>query len=215
MLHTAIMNYLAHFVLAGPQDEAMLGGFLGDFIKGRDLDHLAPRTAREVIIHRRIDRFTDAHPLCAAARRRFAPERRRYAGIALDVFFDHVLAQQFETLGVGSLDTFTQNVYVMLDQYAAMLPTRAATVARAMAQGDWLSGYARNDAVEHALNGISRRLSRGGESLRACVEDLADHGEMLAEQFPVLLRDLQDFARIHREQLDADSARPAQRQGVG
>ena len=87
------MNYLAHAWLARHSDDAILGAMLGDFVHGQQalLDWPVP-VREEIVRHRFIDRYTDSHPEVIAARARFGT-LRRYAGIALDVYFDHCLAR--------------------------------------------------------------------------------------------------------------------------
>lgn len=213
--HTARRNYLAHLLLAGPHEDAMLGAFLGDFVKGRDLSHLAPLTAREVVVHRRIDSHTDSHPLLIAAKQRFAPERRRFAGIALDVFHDHVLASDFEIWAHQSLETFTRRAYAVFERHAMQMPEPARAVAQRMARHDWLGSYAHRENVARALDGISRRLSQGGELLRACLPDLENQRDELTIGFPKLFGDLQAFAQQVREHLAQTSTPEDQRQTVG
>lgn len=195
------MNYLTHLLLADIDDEAMLGAFLGDFVKGRQLDHFTPVVAREITLHRRIDSFTDAHPIVQSALARFEPERRRFGGIALDVFYDHVLAQNFEQYGPASLNVFSRRAYRVLQQDNAQMPMQARTVADRMIGQDWFAAYADFDGLGMALHGIGRRLSRGSEHLEACARDLAQHYASLAAGFPELLDDLRSFSRTQRAAL--------------
>lgn len=90
------MDHLAHVVLAGRNPLAVTGALLGDFWRGA-LDPAWPAAlAAGVRLHRRIDTWTDGHPAVLEARAGFDPGFRRYAGIALDVWFDHLLANDFE-----------------------------------------------------------------------------------------------------------------------
>ena len=89
------MNYLAHAWMARHSDDAILGQLLGDFVHGPSALLDWPLSVRaEIERHRRIDRYTDNHPTMVAARMRFGG-LRRYAGIALDVYFDHRLAREW------------------------------------------------------------------------------------------------------------------------
>ena len=78
------MNFLAHLLLAGEDPEQRLGSLIADFSRGR-LETLAkrypPGIIRGIAQHRKIDRFTDRHPLLLDSRRRFSLRRRRFAGI--------------------------------------------------------------------------------------------------------------------------------------
>lgn len=162
-------------------------------------------------MHRRVDAVTDAHPHVLAARRRFDPARRRVAGIALDVFHDHLLASDWVQHGPATLEDFCRQVYVALERQACLLPEPARCVAQRMAAQDWLGAYAHPDSVSRVLGGIARRLSRGGDRLVASIADLRMQESMLAAGFPGLLADLEQAAARHRVHLETDLRVPAER----
>ena len=62
------MNYLAHLFLSRESPEAMTGGLLGDFVKGAVGPQYSPAVRAGILLHRDIDRFTDAHPTVRASR---------------------------------------------------------------------------------------------------------------------------------------------------
>jgi acyl carrier protein phosphodiesterase len=164
------MNYLAHAWLARQSDEAILGALLGDFVFGQAaLADWPDAVRREIVVHRRVDRYTDAHPDVVAARALFPDGLRRYAGIALDVHFDHLLARDWSRWDGGSLDAFTTRVYRVLREHDARLPARLRAIAPRMQAHDWLGSYCRRDSVDHAVEGIATRLSRHGARLVECL----------------------------------------------
>lgn len=192
------MNYLAHLLLASHSEDAMVGAFLGDFVKGSDATAFAEPIAREIAVHRRVDAFTDAHHIVREARQCFDPSRRRFSGIALDVFYDHVLASQWQHYHDEPLHGFSTRCYRVLQSRAQELPERARLTASRMSRHDWLGAYAGFDGVEGALAGIGRRLSRNGELLAACADDLREHYEPLAEGFHVLFPELRRMSEQAR-----------------
>ena len=123
-------------------------------------------------MHRRVDRFTDTHPAVEALRARFANGRRRYAGIVLDVYFDHCLARDWARWSETPLDAFTARVYRVLDARFAELPPRLQAIAPRMSADDWLAGYRHRGSVDRAIRRIAGRLSRHGDRLVACLDDL-------------------------------------------
>ena len=166
------MNYLAHTWLARHSDEALLGGLLGDFVHGQVALLDWPTQVRtEIAVHRRIDRFTDTHPAVTAVRAGFG-DLRRYAGIVLDVYFDHCLAQGWDRWNDAPLGAFTARIYRILEARRTELPGRLAALAPRMAAHDWLGSYARRESVDAAVRGISTRLSRNGDRLLACLDVL-------------------------------------------
>ncbi|WPO99141.1 ACP phosphodiesterase [Pseudomonas sp. HR96] len=191
------MNYLAHLHLGGPSPQQMLGSLYGDFVKGRLEDRFPPPLEAAIRLHRRIDAYTDSHPLVLAALQLFSPERRRYAGIIVDVFFDHVLARHWREYHPQPLDHFTRQVYQVLRDEAE-LPGRLAMVAPHMIGEDWLGSYRDFRVIEQVLNGIARRLSRP-EGLHGAYAEVRALYEPLSEAFRGFYPQVQAFAREQQQ----------------
>ena len=187
------MNYLAHLHLGGSGREQLLGSLYGDFVKGPLQGQYTPQIEAAIALHRRIDMYTDRHPLVDGALSRFSTVRRRYAGIVLDVFFDHCLARDWALYGEGPLMDFTSRVYHVLGT-EPQLPGRLAQIAPHMVANDWLGSYQAFDVLEQVLRGISRRLTRP-EELAGAMEELTRLYEPLSEDFRLFYPQLQDFAQ--------------------
>ncbi|OAE15135.1 ACP phosphodiesterase [Pseudomonas brenneri] len=189
------MNYLAHLHLGGQLPAQLLGSLYGDFVKGRLQGQYSPQIEAAIQLHRSIDRFTDSHPLVGQALSRFTLTRRRYAGIVLDVFFDHCLARDWALYADQPLDRFTSQVYQVLAA-EPQLPGRLAQIAPSMATDDWLGSYREFAVMEHVLRGISRRLSQPRE-LDQAMQELRVLYEPLSEDFRVFYPQLQAFSNSH------------------
>ena len=187
------MNYLAHLHLGGQRPGQLLGSLYGDFVKGRLQGQFAPDIEGAIQLHRSIDMFTDRHPLVDVALSRFSLTRRRYAGIVLDVFFDHCLARDWRLYADRPLELFTSDVYRVLSS-ERQLPERLAKIAPHMVANDWLGSYQEFEVLEQVLRGISRRLTRP-EELAAAMQELRRLYEPLSEDFRLFYPQLQDFAR--------------------
>jgi acyl carrier protein phosphodiesterase len=191
------MNYLAHLHLGGPQPGQLLGSLYGDFVKGPLGGRYAPPIEAAIQLHRRIDAFTDSHPLVRAACARFPAERRRYAGILLDLFFDHCLACHWGDYADEPLPRFTARVYRVLEGEAA-LPGRLALIAPRMAAQDWLGSYREFAVLERVLLNMQRRLSRP-EGLEGALVELERLYPLLLEDFRRFYPELMAFAARARE----------------
>jgi acyl carrier protein phosphodiesterase len=188
------MNYLAHLYLAGSEPEALLGALMGDFVKGV-LDQRYPAAVtRALALHRRIDTFTDAHPVTAASRARISPERRRFAGVIVDLSYDHFLARHWDEHAREPLDAFTDRVYALLAQHHALLPERLRSIAPRMAQANWLASYARVESIHATLDHMSLRLKRENRLAGAGAELEANYAALEAD-FRAFFPDLVRFAR--------------------
>lgn len=198
------MNYLAHTYLAAPHAERMCGALIGDFAKGLDLAALPREIAAGVRAHRRVDRFTDDHPIVGRARSRFERPYRRFAGIIVDVAFDHFLARDFARVAQEDLVGFTGGVYRALAKNERFLPERLARIRPYMQEQDWLASYAELENVERALAGISRRMKRENPLATAIAEVDARY-DALAGDFAEFFPELQ---RFEAEALAREAADP-------
>ncbi|MGZ0784925.1 ACP phosphodiesterase [Pseudomonas sp. TKO26] len=189
------MNYLAHLHLGGQRPGQLLGSLYGDFVKGRLQGQFAPEVEAAIQLHRRIDTYTDSHPLVSAALSRFSLTRRRYAGIVIDVFFDHCLARDWAEYADRPLQQFTADVYRVLAA-EPQLPGRLAQIAPYMAADDWLGSYRDFQVLEQVLRGIARRLSQP-EELTAAMGELERLYRPLSEDFRDFYPQLQSFAVQH------------------
>lgn len=188
------MNYLAHAFLAGDAPALMVGGVIGDWIKGPLPGELPDDLARGVALHRAIDVFAETHPAFRCSRARVSAERRRYAGVLVDIFYDHLMARDWALLHHETLHSYCANVYRQIAGRLDELPEPARHALALMAREDWLQSYAAVDAIADVLVRMSRRAKRpnpleGGEQ-----EFLADAAGF-ADDFQAWLYDAKHFAR--------------------
>jgi acyl carrier protein phosphodiesterase len=202
------MNHLAHIFLAGAQADAQLGGLLGDFWRGAPDPEWPPTLRAGVELHRKIDVYTDSHPIVAEARRLFDAPLRRYAGILLDMYFDHVLARDWAQFSSTPLATLSARTLDLVVANATRLPPDLMRFADYMRLHGLFASYARRATIEQALGGISRRLRRANPVADAGPALWQRHAELdlaFAKFFP----ELQLFAREQRARLGLDVEAPA------
>lgn len=186
------MNYLGHLYLSPPSEDALLGSLMGDFVKGPIAAHFPPAIARAIALHRKLDSFTDSHPVVAISRARISSGRRRYAGIMLDVFYDHFLARHWGEFHQQPLGSFTAHVYEILERRHGELPETLQRVAPSMRRWDWFGSYARIDTIDGTLNRIGQRLRREN-TLQDSVGELLDNYANLESDFRRFLPEARSF----------------------
>ncbi|MDQ1811876.1 ACP phosphodiesterase [Massilia sp. CCM 9210] len=194
------MNYLAHIYLARYSDEAMLGALLGDFVKPNSGAQFSPDTEAEILIHRKVDTFTDSHPVVLAAKGLFDGPGRRYSGILLDVFYDHVLALRWARYSDVPLADFIARFYGALGTHAGVLPPNLARIAPYMIEQDWLGSYQSYAGIDIAIRRISTRLSKNGDVMRDALHDLKRHAEAIADGFDLFFPELITFVESQRNE---------------
>jgi acyl carrier protein phosphodiesterase len=154
-------------------------------------------------LHRRVDVFTDAHPRVCEAVARVAPERRRFAGIAVDMAFDHFLARDWEARDPAGFARFRRRVYAVLNAHADAMPERAQRMLPSFTENDWLESYADFDGICYALRRMSNRLSRPN-ALADTTEDIGRHYHELARDLDAFWPDVRVFAQSESRRLRND-----------
>jgi acyl carrier protein phosphodiesterase len=195
------VNYLAHIYLASQSDDAMTGALLGDFAGADYAGEYTPEIEREITIHRKVDVYTDSHPVVLAAKQQFEQGRRRFAGILLDIFYDHVLIVNWTRYSGQPAEELIARFYRALETRRAILPERLQRMLPYMVEHDWLGSYRQFAGVELAVSRVSQRLSRNGELLRDGVEDLRTNYAGLSAGFHEFFPDLIGYAGRLRERM--------------
>ena len=196
------VNYLAHALLSPDDDEIRAGNVCADLVKGRVADTVAPGIAAGIALHRSIDRFADRHHAFRSCLDCVAAPRRRYAGVLLDVFFDHCLARCWADYSRVGFDTFVEHVCTRIARQVDAIPVRDKARLERMVDNRWLCLYATRAGVDQAIAGLARR-ARFGCLLHEAGADLDRHYPEIEAAFHVLMPAL----RAHVEQVLASRAR--------
>ena len=158
------MNYLAHAYLSFDDKEILTGNIVSDFVKGKKQFDFPSRIQAGIRLHRLIDGFTDEHPATREAKEFLRPYYRLYSGAFIDVVYDHFLATDETEFTDSSLLTFSQQVYVSLEDTRRWLPDRFAAMFPFMRSQNWLFNYRTLWGIERSFNGIVRRAAYLHES---------------------------------------------------
>ena len=200
------MNHLAHAVLAGDESGMIVGSLLGDFWRGA-LDPAWPEPlSRGVRLHRRTDVVTDSHAAVAAARSAFDPPLRRYAGILIDVWFDHVLARDYERYAGEPLAPRLARVYAALADVPASAPAAYGLFAARTRRHETLGHYEEPAFVESVYELIGARLAHANPVAHAYAA-VAALDAPITRAFRALWPDLVALARTM--QRNSSAATPA------
>ena len=178
------MNFLAHACLAqGGSDAFLFGNLIADGVKGSDLSDWSDAIANGIRHHRRVDATIDTHPEVLAARARAPHGGRRFAGIALDMMWDHFISRDLDN------EALVSRCYHLLETRPA--PARLASMVPALVAQDWLRGYADFGFTCNAVAGLGRRLS-GPNRLAELVPWLEKDYVILEQSFVRLWPDIYD-----------------------
>jgi acyl carrier protein phosphodiesterase len=190
------MNYLAHIYLAEESEESVLGNIMGDFVKGSIGDGFHPEIERGIRTHRKVDVFTDSHEIFKASKKLISPGRRRFAGVIIDLAFDHLLSKNWQAYSDADLRGLIRKTYSLLERKKAMLPEKFRLFLPRMIEEDWLGSYGTLEGTGIALDRISERLRRRfhrENTLKGAVEEIESNYTELENNFNAFFPEIISF----------------------
>lgn len=176
------MNFLGHLWVARRTNTSPVGSMLGDFVKGDASREWSGELLEGIELHRRVDTFTDSHAAFRRTRDRLDPRLRRYAGIVVDILWDHVLARDWDEYDDEPLRTVADGMYHDLMRAAPVLPEGMLRFVRYALATDVFWAYRTVDGIDRVMKGVSRRLTRENPIHEAAAE-IAAQGDALADDF--------------------------------
>lgn len=195
------MNFLAHAYLSGNNDEILIGNFIADAVKGKHTADFNANIQKGIQLHRSIDAYTDQHPVFLRSKERIHEEYGRYAGVVIDIYYDHFLAKNWNDYSKESLSEFALYVYrIMLENYS-ILPARSKRILPYMIILNWLVGYGEFKDLQWVFNGMSRRSKQYNSGMEGAVDSLKAHYNEFDEDFKLFFPDMIQYAGEVRSKL--------------
>lgn len=199
------MNHLAHFFLAGDDNNLLVGGFLGDFVKGRLKGERIAAIEDGIKLHRAIDAYTDKHPITLLSRQRFENRFRRFSGIMTDIIFDHFLAVHWKKYHREDLQTFSDTTFGVLLGYREHLPDQAVKTCERMRSSNALTNYREPKFIDRSFKYLSGRFRRDNPLTEAYGQFLANKDALdsdFSNFFPELTRFANNWIKNRTSQED-------------
>ena len=153
------MNFLAHIFLSGDSDEIKIGGFIADLVKGNAYLKYSEKIQKGIIIHRAVDEFTDRHPVVKRSMNRLRGKYKRYSGIIVDIFFDHLLAKNWYVFSDKNLRAYIRHFYLVLFLNYFVIPVRMRRALPFMVAGRWLESYGSLKGIRFVIERMAKRTT--------------------------------------------------------
>ncbi|MBE0500509.1 MAG: DUF479 domain-containing protein [Desulfuromonadales bacterium] len=187
------MNYLFHLFLSSPEQDLLLGNLMGDFVRGRlEFADYPANVLLGLKQHRQIDSFATQSSAYLASRQRIDPQFGYFRSIMVDVFYDHLLARNWERHHPLSLEQFARQIYQILEKRFDLLPAELQKIVPRMIQHNWLVSYRDIAIVEPVLIRLDQRIKRP-TPLAAGLEQLKRHYAALETDCDLFVSQAQAF----------------------
>jgi acyl carrier protein phosphodiesterase len=185
------MNYLAHVFLSGDDEEIVIGNFIGDYVKGTSFRKYSDSIKKGILLHRDIDVFTDRNKIVRKSKSLLQNKYGKYAGIIIDIFYDHFLAKNWEKFSSLPLKDFTENLHKILNKYFEILPEKVKQFVPSFIDNNWIKYYQSVGGIEKVLKRMSSITTLPDETSYAINILKSDYRELECDflnYFPELTR---------------------------
>lgn len=183
------MNFLAHIYLSGDNDLIKIGNFMADGIRGKQFESYPIDIQKGIILHRAIDTFTDAHPIFRESTKRLHKNYHHYAGVIVDVFYDHFLAKNWTKYSDEKLDHFVERFYQSLRDNNAILSERTKGMMPYMIQYNWLVSYQTVEGINRILTQMDQR-TKNESKMRFATNELSEFYSEFETEFTDFFKEL-------------------------
>ena len=153
------MNYLAHLVLSGENEEVLFGNFIADAVKGKSYLTWSTNIQKGILLHRFIDHYTDTNPHYLAGKRRFYKKFPKMGGVINDILYDHLLWKYENKNQTIDLIKEINRYYKILDKFSEKMPDKIKHLYIYMRRDDWLNNYQYETGIKNILNRMGKRIN--------------------------------------------------------
>lgn len=195
------MNFLAHLHLSYPHTNEMVGNFIGDYVKGKQYHRFPEDIAKGIVLHRKIDFYTDTHELQKECKALFRSPYGLYSGIIVDMLFDHLLAKNWTSYCEVELLPFTHLCYNELALQNDILPERVQFFLPKMKSYNRLYSYANIEDMQHAIKQMSKYTSLPDKTEEA-IRIFEENAQFIEEKFALFYEELMAYVVRIRPELE-------------
>jgi acyl carrier protein phosphodiesterase len=137
----------------------MLSNLYGDFVKGKDFTNYSTIVQKGIHLHRRIDHFIDTHPAVTELRLSLYDKLPKVAGVAIDLYFDHLLARSWENYHSKDYTLFLNEFYLHQADFEQELKKDFKEFMGYFRMRKWLNHYPTAFGLAKSCEGVSKRIS--------------------------------------------------------
>jgi len=186
------MNFLAHIYLSGDNEFIKIGNFMADGIRGKQFENFPEEIQKGILLHRAIDTFTDAHPVFRKSTKRLHERYHHYAGVIVDIFYDHFLAKNWSNYSDEDLEEYVTRFYQSMYTNHDLLSERAKGILPYMEKQNWLSSYQSIDGIHEILSRMDRRTDNNS-NMRFASEELKEYYSEFEQEFTTFFEDIKAY----------------------
>ncbi len=187
------MNFLAHIFLSGENDDLLkIGNFMGDSVRGKSYLLYPEAVQKGILLHRKIDFFTDTHPIFRQSKKRLVSDFGHYSGVITDIFYDHFLAKNWNNYCDIPLEKYIQLFYQLIEKEFVILNEATQNLTTYMIRDNWLLSYQTKVGIKKILYQMDSR-TRFQSKMQYATTQLIENESLFENEFFDFFEEIRQF----------------------
>jgi len=173
---------------------------MADGVRGKQYENFPIDIQKGILLHRAIDTFTDAHPLFRQSTKKLHSRYHHYAGVIVDMYYDHFLAKNWTNYHSENLTNYTANFYQSLTDNFHLLTLKTQNLLPYMVEYNWLVNYQSIQGLERILSQMDHR-TKNQSLMRFATEELVAHYDEFESEFSLFYKEVHQFSNKKMNEL--------------
>ncbi len=183
------MNYLAHCLLSGADDEILIGNFIADAVRPKEMESYSGKVLEGIYLHRAIDSFTDQHRYVREAILILRPRHGKYSSVIIDILWDYFLIKNWSRYCQTDKSVYIANVYKNLRKHKDQMPKKLQGRIDSLIETDFLAAFGHREGLKRSFTYMDKRTKFPSDFVSA-IQDLDDNEEEFDRLFNLFFPEL-------------------------
>jgi acyl carrier protein phosphodiesterase len=167
---------------------------MADGIRGKQFEHFPSEVQKGILLHRFIDTYTDSHDTFRQSTKRLHEKYHHYAGVIVDIFYDHFLAKNWSQYSDEKLEDFVSRFYNSLHNNYSILTEKTQGLMPYMIERNWLLSYRTVEGIHNILTQMDRR-SKNTSKMQFASEELKEFYNEFETEFTSFFEEIQEQSK--------------------
>ncbi|MFN3405346.1 MAG: ACP phosphodiesterase [Cytophagaceae bacterium] len=196
------MFYLSHLYLSGDCPYTIVGNFVKEFNTNWDYSEYHKLYKKGVILNDKINEFSESHPLVLQCQKRFSKNAKQ-SYKATYIFFDHLLAANWEKYSDKDLKEFATDTYNILMDHCVNFPYKLKMVFPRLLGNDWLYQFRTLQGVNNSIKQFGIVNSRPWNMDSSLVDFINNYAAFKAD-FDEFFAELMEYVDVVKQEMQEE-----------
>lgn len=175
---------------------------MADGIHGKP-DHFPADVQKGIKLHRAIDSYTDSHPIFRQGTKRLHSRYHHYAGVIMDIYYDHFLAKNWANYHKQPLIDYTLAFYKSLEDNYEILTEKTKGLMPYMIEYNWLASYATTEGIGRILTQMDNR-TKNKSGMRTSIDELLQFYDEYDAEFTAFFEEMRAYVKQKMAEIETD-----------